>query len=82
MLINRELRLAGWIEEARVASTCDYRGVNYLRSVLAGLESERAALPGFAARVRGLFLERYQWAQMESWLAALYEDLGRADSGA
>ena len=82
VLINREVRLARWVEEARVGYTCDYRDVNCLRSVLAGLESERGALPGFAARVRELFLERYQWAQMESRLAALYEDLGRADSGA
>ena len=82
VLINREVRLAGWVEEARVGYTCDYRDVNCLRSVLAGLESEPGALPGFVARVRGLFLERYQWAQMESRLAALYEDLDRTDSGA
>jgi glycosyltransferase involved in cell wall biosynthesis len=82
VLINREVRLAEWVEAAGVGFACDYQDIDGLRAIVSRLETERGALMAFAARARRLFVDRYQWAQMESRLAALYEDLGRADARA
>jgi len=80
VLINREVRLAAWVEKAGVGYVCNYEDVACLRSIVASLMERRSSLPEFAARSRVLFLERYQWGQMEERLAGLYRDMGRADS--
>lgn len=75
VLINREVRLAAWVEREGVGSVCAYSDVVCLRSTIAGLAERRRSLPEFAARTRRLFLERYHWGLMESRLAALYREL-------
>lgn len=72
VLINREVRLADWVERTGVGSTCAYTSVTCLRSAIAALAEQRGALDQFAARARALFLERYHWGVMETRLARLY----------
>jgi glycosyltransferase involved in cell wall biosynthesis len=80
VLINREVRLAKWVEQAGLGYTCAYADVECLRSVIAQLDSRRAALPEFAANARRLFLERHHWGLMETRLANLYRGFDR-DAG-
>jgi glycosyltransferase involved in cell wall biosynthesis len=81
VLINSEVKLAGWVESERVGYVRPYEDVDGLRETIASLSQQRGHLSGFARRVRSLFLGRYQWAQMEPRLAALYEELARGTPG-
>jgi glycosyltransferase involved in cell wall biosynthesis len=78
VFINREVRLATWVEDTGVGDVCAYADVAGLRHLIAELMERRATLPAFAARSRGLFLERYQWALMETRLASLYREVRHA----
>jgi glycosyltransferase involved in cell wall biosynthesis len=77
VLINREVRLAEWVERERIGYLCGYEDVDCLHRIIAGLAVRRNALPGFAARTRELFRRRYNWGLMESRLADMYAGLER-----
>jgi glycosyltransferase involved in cell wall biosynthesis len=78
VLINSEVRLARWVEEASLGIVCPYRDVECLRSAISGLQRRRASLQQFASYARQLFTEKYHWGLMETRLAELYGSLGRA----
>lgn len=72
VLMNREVRLAEWVESEGIGDVCNYSDVVRLRRIVAGLAARRSSLEAFATRVRALFLERYTWSLVESRLVSLY----------
>ncbi len=76
VLINREVKLAAWVEQEQVGYVLDYADINGLRRAIESMDARRPSLGEFAARARILFQERYNWSRMEARLAALYRELG------
>ena len=79
VLINREVRLAGWVEDRGVGYVCGYGDVGCLRDTIASLAQRRGTLRKFAARSRAVFLSGHHWGEMEARLGHIYSSLsGRA----
>lgn len=75
VIINDEVAVAAFIREHDLGYTCAYDDVAALRAIIAGLHRDRERLPAFAERARALFLDNYNWGQMEQRIKAVLDGL-------
>lgn len=73
VIVNREIRVARWVEQNRLGWTCGYEDVEALARIVASLSDHRSRLADFAARARLTFLAGCAWKHMEARLKDLYE---------
>jgi len=75
VIVNREIRVARWVERHGLGFTCAYEDASALSRIAGSLRTGRAQLPNFAAKARKIFAGRFTWERMEARLKELYDGL-------
>ena len=75
VIVNSEIRVAGWVRRRKLGFTCAYGDAGALSRIAGSLRARRSRLGDFAARSRRAFAEGFTWERMEARLKQLYEGL-------